>query len=86
MEPTVHYSEYILGGLRQRTIRVDGTGLRGTATEQRTGGWAWFLRHPDGGLAAEGVAPAWECAVDDIAGLAATGATVERGHHPGLGS
>ncbi len=62
----VRFREYTFGGLRQRTIAVTGTAIRGTATEQRTGGWGWFLRYPYGELAGEGRAATWEGVLDDI--------------------
>lgn len=62
----VRFREYTFGGLRQRTIAVAGTAVRGTATEQRAGGWGWFLRYPDGELAGEGYASTWEGVLDDI--------------------
>jgi len=62
----VRFREYIFGGLRQRTIAVAGTALRGTATEQRAGGWGWFLRYPDGELAGEGRAGTWAGARAEI--------------------
>jgi len=62
----VRFREYTFGGLRQRTIAVAGTALRGTATEQRAGGWGWFLRYPDGELAGEGRAGTWAGALAEI--------------------
>jgi len=66
MEFTVRYTEYVFGGLRQRSLFVEGAGIAGTATEQRTGGWAWFLRYPDGELAGEGRAAAWASVLGGI--------------------
>ncbi len=66
MERAVQYREYVFGGLRRRSLSVDGAGIVGTATEQRSGGWAWFLRHPDGSLAGEGRAATWDDALRDI--------------------
>ncbi len=62
----VRYREYCFGGLRQRSLFVDETGIDGTATEQRAGGWVWFLRYPDGALAGEGNAATWDDALRDI--------------------
>ncbi|MDQ6832619.1 MAG: hypothetical protein M3008_04400 [Chloroflexota bacterium] len=42
---TVRYTECRFGGLRQRSLRVEGT---------TSGGQTWFLRYPDGELAGEG--------------------------------
>lgn len=63
---TVRFREYTFGGLRQRTIAVAGTALRGTATEQRAGGWGWFLRYPHGELAGEGYPATWEGVLEEI--------------------
>lgn len=60
MEFTVRFREYVFGGRRQRSVFVDGTGIAGTATEQQGGGWAWFLRYPDGELAGEDGAATWD--------------------------
>lgn len=65
---TVHFREYTFGGLRQRTLVIAGTAIRGTATEQRSGGWGWFLRYPDGELAGEGHAATWDGLLEDIVG------------------
>ncbi len=62
----VPFREYTFGGLRQRTITVEGTAIRGTATEQPAGGWGWFLRYPDGELAGEGRAATWAGVLEEI--------------------
>ncbi len=73
MEITVRYTESVFGGLRRRSLLVDGAGLGGTATERRSGGWGWFLRHPDGTLAGEGDAVTWDDALRDIRRTLAAG-------------
>lgn len=72
MEPTVRYRERILGGLRQRALVIEGTLMAGAASEQSAGGWAWFLRHPDGALAGEGGAVTWEGVLSDIRDVVTT--------------
>jgi hypothetical protein len=55
----VRFEEYRFAGVVQRTMVIDGTAVSGTATEQRTGGWAWFLRYPDGDVAGKGRYASW---------------------------
>jgi len=57
---TVQCEAYIFAGVVQRSIAVMGTEIRGTASEQRGGGWAWFLRYPDGECAGEGGDASWD--------------------------
>jgi hypothetical protein len=57
---TVRFEEYRFAGVVQRTMVIGGTTVSGTATEQRTGGWAWFLRYPNGDIAGEGRYGSWE--------------------------
>jgi hypothetical protein len=56
---TVRFEEYRFAGVVQRMITIEGTTIRGTATEQQTGGWAWFLRYPDGHAAGKGRYASW---------------------------
>ncbi len=56
---SIRFDEYLFAGVVQRTIVIDGTTIGGTATEQRAGGWAWFLRYPDGEFAGEGGEASW---------------------------
>lgn len=56
----VRFEEYRFAGVVQRTIAVDGTAVSGTATEQRTGEWVWFLRYPNGDLAGKGRYGSWD--------------------------
>ena len=53
------FEEYRFAGVVQRTIVIDGTTVSGTATEQRSGGWAWFLRYADGDIAGKGRYASW---------------------------
>jgi hypothetical protein len=55
----VRFEEYRFAGIVQRTIVIYGTVVSGTATEQRTGGWAWFLRYPNGDVAGKGRYGSW---------------------------
>jgi hypothetical protein len=55
----VRFEEYRFAGVVQRTMVIDGTTVSGTVTEQRTGGWAWFLRYPDGNIAGQGRYASW---------------------------
>jgi len=66
MEFTVRFEEYEFGGVVQRSVLVDGTTITGTAAEQRAGGWAWFLRYPDGESAGEGKCGSWAEVLRDI--------------------
>jgi len=59
MKFTVRFAEYRFAGVVQRTIVIDGTTIGGTATEQHTGGWAWFLRYADGEVAGDGRYASW---------------------------
>lgn len=58
-ELRMHVSQRTFGGLRLRSLSVIGTTLRGVAMEQYDGGWRWYLRYANGGLAGEGESPAW---------------------------
>ncbi len=66
MEFTVQFSEYLFAGVVQRTIVLVGAPISGTASEQRTGEWAWFLRYTDGEYAGEGIATSWGAALRGI--------------------
>jgi hypothetical protein len=55
----VRFEEYRFAGVVQRTMVIDGTTVSGTVTEQRMGGWAWFLRYPDGNIAGQGRYASW---------------------------
>jgi hypothetical protein len=59
MKFAVWFEEYVFAGVTQRTIVIEGTSISGTAAEQREGGWAWFLRYPDGEFAGEGRYASW---------------------------
>ncbi len=66
MEFIVRFEEYQFAGVVQRSVLVDGTTISGTAAEQRAGGWAWFLRYPDGESSGEGKCGSWAEVLRDI--------------------
>ncbi len=52
--------EYFFAGSTQRELAVEGTDIRGTATQQPKGTWTWFLRYADGEPAGDGGARTWD--------------------------
>lgn len=59
MEFTVRFEEYTFAGAIRYCVDIAGTDIGGGVAEQRTGGWAWFLRYSDGEWAGEGLAGTW---------------------------
>ncbi len=66
MEFTVHFEGYIFAGMVRYCIDIAGTSISGGVTEQWAGGYAWFLRYPDGEWAGDGVAGSWGGMLGDI--------------------
>jgi hypothetical protein len=66
MEFTVRFEGYRFAGTLRYAVEVVGTGISGGVAEQRAGGWAWFLRYPDGEWAGEGLAGSWAGMLRDM--------------------
>jgi hypothetical protein len=86
MKFMVRFEEYRFAGVVQRTITIDGTTISGTATEPRAGGWAWFLRYPDGDSAGAGRYASWGGVLCGIEYALAQQARLGHRHHGDAGN